>query len=716
MFRYLMSVWLLISVQAWASPWNSPYPKHHNQQNNYYTSFTQSPKTLDPARSYSSNEWRFIAQVYEPPLQYHYLLRPYQLEPLTLTKMPVVTYRNSAGKTISANADDIAYSVYDLYLKKGIRYQPHAAFAKNSQQQYSYHHLPLASLESKHQLSDFTALDSRELTAKDYVYQIKRLADPMLHSPVYSLMAKYIVGLYALHKNLIELRKQQDGFVDLRNINFAGAKALSRYHYQIILKGKYPQFIYWLAMPFFSPMPWEVDYFYSQAGMIEKNITLNWHPVGTGPYMLMENNPNRRMLLVRNPNFHPENYPSKGAPGDKAAGLLADAGKSLPFIDRIVFSLERESIPYWNKFLQGYYDRSGLVADNFDQAVSIDKHGKAHLTESLQSRGVYLQTSIMPSTFYMGFNMLDTIVGGDSQRARLLRQAISIAIDYEESIEIFHNGRGTVAQGPIPPGLFGYQAGEAGINPIIYQWSHGKAKRRSLADAKELLSQAGYVNGIDPKTKQPLRLNYDVSSSANPDDKALFSWLRKQFEKLGIDLHIRATQYNRFQEKMRNGQAQIFAWGWHADYPDPENFLFLLYGQNGKVKFGGENAANYHNKTYDRLFLRMRNLENNATRAAIIQQMLDIVRYDAPWIWGYHPTQFQLLHHWNQLGKPHAVANNTLKYLHIDEKARVASQHQWNQPVMWPLLIIALLLLLLLLPAMMQYWRKEYSENKDKLL
>ncbi len=71
------------------------------------------------------------------------------------------------------------------------------------------------------------------------------------------------------------------------------------------------------------------------------------------------------------------------------------------------------------------------------------------------------------------------------------------------------------------------------------------------------------------------------------DDRSLLDWRREQFKKLGIDLIIRATDYNRFQEKVRKGRVQIFSWGWNADYPDPENFLFLLYGGNGVVESVG---------------------------------------------------------------------------------------------------------------------------------
>src|SRR5690625_6902479 len=64
----------------------------------------------------------------------------------------------------------------------------------------------------------------------------------------------------------------------------------------------------------------------------------------------------RRHVLSKNPNFRGEPYPCEGEPGDEQAGLLADCGELMPFIDRIVFQLEKESVPLLGKFLQGYYD------------------------------------------------------------------------------------------------------------------------------------------------------------------------------------------------------------------------------------------------------------------------------------------------------------------------------------------------------------------------
>jgi ABC-type transport system substrate-binding protein len=302
--------------------------------------------------------------------------------------------------------------------------------------------------------------------------------------------------------------------------------------------------------------------------------------------------------------------------------------------------------------------------------------------------------------------MRDPVVGGNTEAARKLRQAISIAINTEENISIFLNGRGIPAQGAIPPGIFGYEEGEAGINSYIYDWTPQGAVRKPLESAKQLLTEAGYPEGRDINSGKPLVLNLDTPATG-PDAKARLDWLMKQFAKLNIQLVIRSTDYNRFQDKMRKGTAQIFQWGWNADYPDPENFLFLLYGPNSKVEHNGENASNYMNEEFDRLFDQMKDMENGPQRKAVIRGMMDIARYDAPWVWGYFPKQFTLRHVWIKNAKPNLMANNALKYKRIEPQVRAQLQQQWNQPVRWPLYVLAILLLIALLPAWISYRRQQ---------
>jgi ABC-type transport system substrate-binding protein len=687
---------------------NNPYAEDEGHRSVLYQSFAERPKHFDPAVAYSENEYAFIAQIYEPPLQYHYLKRPYQLIPLTARHMPEVRCLNAAGETLGSieKTQDCAFTDYLITLQPNIRYQPHPAFATNANGGYSYHQLSAADIQALSTLSDFSQTGSRELTADDYVYQIKRLAHPKVQSPIAEIMKNYIVGFDDFAKQVANQPQTA-----IKNLPLAGAEVVNRYQYRIRLKGKYPQFIYWLAMPFFAPMPWEADVFYAQAGLNDKNITLDWFPIGTGAYYLAENNPNRRMILLKNPNFHAEFYPMDGEAGDQAHGLLTDAGKPLPFIDKVVFMLEKETIPYWTKFLQGYYDASGIASDSFDQAIQFTGNGGIALTDSMREKGIQLQTAVETSSFYLGFNMLDSTVGGATEQARKLRQAIAIAIDQEEFIAIFMNGRGVAAQGVLPPEIFGFAADEAGINPTVYEWQHNKAQRKQITAAQQLMAEAGYANGIDPNTKQPLILYFDTTATS-VDDRPRMSWYRKQFAKLGIELVIRATDYNRFQEKMRAGNAQIFGWGWNADYPDPENFFFLLYGANSKVKFGGENAGNYHNAEFDRLFEQMRNMDNSEQRYQIIQHMQAIVRHDAPWVFGLHPKQFSLFHGWYKNLKANLMANNELKYRRIDTVARTEKRQQWNKPVFWPLVLGGLFAVVLLLPAALAYRQRSRAKPR----
>ncbi len=703
-FTFLSLCMVMAFISACDGAWNNPYPADESGDNTLYSSFQERPKHLDPAISYSSNEIVFTGQIYEPVVQYHYLKRPYELIPLTGETLPKVSYVDGEGNTLEDARGEVAYTIYEITIQPGIQYQPHPAFARQGDD-YLYHALSGAELSSIHTLYDMEQSGHRELVADDYVYQIKRLAHPGLNSPILGLMGDYIDGLAEYHKTLQQARSG-DEWLDLRDYPLTGVELVDRYTYRIKIKGNYPQFVYWLAMPFFAPVPWEADRLYSQPGLIEKNITLDWYPVGTGPFMLTVNNPNLQMVMSRNPNFHGEKYPDEGAPGDEAAGMLVDAGKPLPFIDKVVFSLEKETIPYWNKFLQGYYDASGISSDSFDQAISFDAAGQMGLSESMQAQGIQLKTSPASSIFYMGFNMRDPVVGGESERARLLRQAISIAVDYEEFISIFANGRGLAAQGPIPPGIFGYLEGEAGVNPYVYEWVDGQKQRKTLDQAKKLLADAGYPGGRDVETGKPLTIHFDVTASG-PDDKAWLNWYRKQFEKLGIQLVVRNTDYNRFREKMSSGNAQLFRWGWNADYPDPENFLFLLYGPNGKAEQGGENAANYASAEFDALFETLKSMPNGPARQAVINQAVELLRYDAPWIWGMYPVSFALYHEWYKNLKRNMMANNTLKYARIDTALREQRRAAWNPPIVWPLLVIILALVLLVTPAFIAYRRHE---------
>ena len=722
--------WLILLV-VWGAGCipNNPYPLSEQTEEIYYSTFAEEPKHLDPAISYSSGEYRFIQQIYEPPLQYHYLKRPYELIPLTAESVPKPRYFDAEGNSLPADVppEQVAKTVYEIRIRPGIQYQVHPCFAKDEAGKLRYHTLIGDDVKGVYEVSDFAETGSRELIAADYVHQIKRMADPRIGCPILSLLDGYILGMGEYAKALrdaleAERKKRQDAVgatynqatderenpisLDIDAFPFPGVKVIDRYTYQIVLKTKYPQFIYWLAMPFFAPMPEEAIDFYAQSALKDRNITIDRFPIGTGPYRLETFKPHKEIILVRNENFHTELYPTEGEVGDREAGLLADAGAKLPLIPKAIYKLEKEYIPRWAKFLQGYYDASGISSDTFDQAITFSDTGDPRTSELLQARDIVLETNVDVTTIYFAFNMIDDVVGGYTEDRQKLRQAISIALDYEEYIEIFLNGRGIPSHNPIPPGIFGYEEGEVGINLYVYNWEAEQgATRKSLEEARQLLAEAGYPGGQD-KSGNPLILYFD-NYRTGPQATSFLNWVRKRFELIGITLEVRTTDYNRFRDKARNGSSQILMWGWHADYPDPENFLFLLYGPNSKAKFDGENVANYDNPEYNRLFDQMQNMDNSPERLEIIRRMKLILQRDAPWVFAYHRVNFGLYHEWLKNGKPNTTGYNTLKYKRIDSTLRAQRQAGWNEPVLWPIWGAIGFLIVGTIPAVVTIWRRE---------
>jgi oligopeptide transport system substrate-binding protein len=202
--RGIPLIWLLF-LAACGEVWNDPYPARERGQNIFYSSFSERPKHLDPVQSYTEDEARFTQQVYEPPLQYHYLKRPYELIPLTALEVPKAQ-AVEGGK----------FTVYEIRLKPGIRFQPHPGFVEANQKLDPGQVKALASPYA-------LPLGTRELDADDYIYQIKRLAHPQLHSPIFGLMAEYIVGLKE-HAEALKKAVKAGEWLDLRAHRLEGVE------------------------------------------------------------------------------------------------------------------------------------------------------------------------------------------------------------------------------------------------------------------------------------------------------------------------------------------------------------------------------------------------------------------------------------------------------------------------------------------------------------
>ena len=647
---------------------NNPYPEADDGKHVLYTSFGEAPKSLDPAVAYDVAAHEITGQVHDTLLEYQYLQRPYSLIPGLATAVP------------KAEPQADGSVLYRFELRPGALYEDDPCFEL-----------------------DGAGTKTREITATDVAFEIMRIADPVVNSPVIDPFSN-LSGFAEFSGRLSKLLKSEPGFKKLpareryqRALPLDGVRAVDATHLELKLKAPYPQILYWFAMPFSTPVPWEaVDYYNGANG----HPHLSDHPVASGPFVLSKYEKLSRMVLERNPNWygakHPEwhapgaTYPDAGEPEDAARGRLAAAGKPLPFLDRIEFRLEKENIPAFTKFLEGYYDTSGIIKESFDKMVKDER-----LSPEMQSLGMRLEKSVTAAVYYIGFNMDDAVVGSAAgDRSKKLRQAMSLAVDVKEYTRLFMNRRGVPAESVLPPGIFGYEASYE--NPY---------RRVDIAKGKALLASAGLQNGIDPKTGKPLHLTFDTYDTS-PDGRLRYQFFVNAWRQLGIDVEISATNYNKFQEKVKDGAYQIFLWGWVADYPDAENFLFLLTSDMARTKNNGPNTANFSDPEFDRLFLAMKTRDNDDERLAIIRKMRGIVEDQCPWIPLFHPEDYLLLHSWMSQVKSPGLSVPTLKYQDLDPKMRAEKRAQWNAPVVWPAYALVALLGLLIVPGVLTFLRE----------
>lgn len=717
---------------------NNPLPSDSAATNTLFTGVVEnSPRHLDPTASYWSNDTPYTYQIYEPLYGYHYLKRPFQLVPKTAVEVVKPSYVDKDGKPLPDDApgEQIAESVYDVRIKPGVRFQPHPAFAKDAQGRYAYHTdhaMQPGELGDRRTPLDFEQTGTRELVADDFVYAIKRHATTRITTPIYGVFSEYVVGL----KEYGPLIKAEDAklragtdkanqdrpFLDFRRWPLAGATAPEKHLLRIRIKGKYPQWNYWMQMTFMAPVPWEADAFYAQPGMAQAGLTLDTWPVGTGPYMMVEFVKDRRHTLKRNPNYRGEPYPCDGMPGDKEAGLLDDCGKTMPFIDTLVSTIEREAVPRRAKFTAGFYDVEVFERPDTGMDYRVAMQDSEDVRRDYLRKGFRLAQSADVNSYFVGFNMLDPTIGNGATpeqkaRNRKLRQAISIAMDYEEYSKIFPKKAGATAMGPLPAGIAGSREGTLeGVNPVTHKVVDGQIVRRPIADAKKLMVEAGYPNGRDAATGRPLVLNYDFYAPPTPERKPEIDWVVRQFAKIDIQLEVRATENSQFQDKVRKGTYQVFWLGWNADYPDAENFMFLLYGPNGKTKFDGENTSNYANPEYDRLFSQLKTLDDGPEKQAVIDQLVGIARDDAPWTFGFFPYASAAVQSWVHNSKSAILIRDQGRYLRLDVAERVARQKEWNRPVWWPMIAAALAALALVAVALRTLKRRERMNARGEVM
>jgi len=206
---------------------NNPYPDADDGVRTFYTPYSEPPKTLDPQVAYATVDHDVLSNVYETLLEYHYLRRPYELVPALVTAVPEPRRLPDGG---------VAYA---FALHPGIRFGADPCFALGA-----------------------PGATTRELVASDVAFGLQRIADPAVGSPVLVTFAK-IRGLAAFGERLAKLREDPE-FAALRIDEqyrragpVEGLRVADPHRLEVVLDAPYPQILYWFAMPFTSPVPWE---------------------------------------------------------------------------------------------------------------------------------------------------------------------------------------------------------------------------------------------------------------------------------------------------------------------------------------------------------------------------------------------------------------------------------------------------------------------------
>ena len=433
----------------------------------------------------------------------------------------------------------------------------------------------------------------RSVTAADVIYSLMRIADKKNASPGSWVVTDTILGMRAFAE--LSGGKEPTNY----QLPIAGLRALDERTVRIELTKPLQVFPHYLTIAYTAVVPQEAVACYGKA--------FGGQTVGSGPYQLSAWRRNYQMTYTRNMAWH----------GWKKGPAALQPGAQ-PF-DRIVYRMMDDVTTQWLSFIKGELDFLGEVSsDNWD--VIID--GSGELTEFLRKRSITLHSASSLEVAYIGINMDDPVLGPN----RALRQALNAAFD-QAVWRRFFNQRILVANGPVPPGTQGRLE-----TPFPYAYD--------LERAKQLMIEAGYPGGIDPKTGRRLELNLEIGRTTQ-EIRESTELLASFYDKIGIELTPQYQNWPTFLKRVSNRQAQLFRVTWVGDYPDAENFIQLFYSHNVSP---GPNRANYVNPKVDALYEKACLTLDDTERNALWQEAQTLIREDCPWIFLHHPTVNTLTH------------------------------------------------------------------------
>jgi len=460
-------------------------------------------KTLDPANAYDDVSLDILPNIMESLYQYKYLDENMVLEPLLAAAMPEYSKDGLSAR---------------VSIRKGIKFQDDPCFRSNGGR-------------------------GRELRADDFVYAFKRLAIPSLQSQGAWIFQEKISGFDEFEKKLASLKGED--FKKAFEAPIEGLTAIDDHTLQFKFTRPYPLLNYILAMTFTAPVAREaVDAYGDHDG------NLRDHPIGTGPFRLRSWEPGVRIVISRNPNFKGV-FPDQGSEELRRRGLLADSGKPIPFLEGVSFEIIRDEATRMSRFLKKEIDLLELMKESSKVFLT----GTGALREDLAKDGVQVDPENSLVEYYVVFNLKDPLL-----QNKMLRQAISSAINRTEWIEMFEKGRGIPQDQVGPPGLLDR------IPDAALKYGY------SLERARQLLAKAGY-----PEGKGLPVLSFDFRGTEQRFEEMGEMFVR-QLGAIGIRVNPVLNSFPAYLEKAKLGKMQLALGGWTFDYPDVENGYQILYG------------------------------------------------------------------------------------------------------------------------------------------
>ena len=310
-------------------------------------------------------------------------------------------------------------------------------------------------------------------------------------------------------------------------------------------------------------------------------------PNGTGPFKMEEYVPGETMLLARNESYH----------------------LGPPFLEKVEFILSGGTamLMYENDEIQ----LTGVGLADLDLILDPENPLNAELKRAPPSF----------STDYIGMNVNEPPFDDPK-----VRQALNYAIDKQAISRDVLADLVIPATGILPPGFPGY-------NDSLSGYSYDPPR------ARQLLSESKYGDDLENFPRIILTTAGSFGSSVGLDLEVILEMWR---ENLGIEVEILQTEFATYLQDLVKRRFQMFQIGWIADYPDPENFLDLLFHGDSK-----NNHTGFNNAEVNELLERARVEQREDARYDLYRQAEELIIEEAPWIplW-YSGEQYVLV-------KPH---------------------------------------------------------------